>query len=71
MFERNYITLFVTDGTLSIEEMGMTYVSIPIQILPDISLQQPLLEAIYTDGVTNNTIFIDPSQVITRTNIIS
>uniref|UniRef100_A0A1B6D4M7 C2H2-type domain-containing protein n=1 Tax=Clastoptera arizonana TaxID=38151 RepID=A0A1B6D4M7_9HEMI len=61
-------TAVATDTSLTIEDVGMTYVNIPIQILPDLSLQQQLLEAVYTDGVPNNTLFIDASQLATLSN---
>lgn len=45
--------------------MGMTYVSIPIQIIQDLPLQQL---SVTTDSVTNGAIFIDPNQLAYLSN---
>lgn len=54
----NFIFVYIAEG-LTLEDMGLTYVSIPIQIVQD--LNQPLMQS-----SDNNTFLIDSSQVSCR-----
>lgn len=57
-----------TPSALPLEDvnmMGVTYVSIPIQIIQDLPLQQL---PVTTDSVSNSAIFVDPSQLAYLSN---